>query len=956
MRNLCNIITNLYSILVRSSFIILNYKAIRLLNYILVFSVVFSLNNNSYSYPNNRPTNEAIAIDIASCAPMWGTMATCLIAYKSGGSALKRAAVCGAAVAVYGGARNLQEGLANDFKNGSYVANHQDLDGNGLNDYALLRTQDCKALLEPSPVNVPKILVEDNGNVHRVSASGNYDGPGDIANLGFLDEQYTEEMVLGLPGCNKDSSGEIVGDTYELFDPEKNLNDTLDELCMGVRVSYDGDEKCILEDDCLWLGSGTSRKLVCAYEVDDMICTEGVFCSMNIAGIDYEGGAWGGLAEPLSNFFDFSDIDARVDDGVDGYGDDGNSEVIECKDICEIGNDADNGRFIANYNGPDVNGETISKSAGDTDCFSSIACDKCYDESVCIDEVNAKKIDDCDPSTDESNARVCGYIFNPKYLAHCVPKPYMAYQGDYVFPQVISPHCTGDAVVRDGDGEMKQSFAGRAMRCIDQTMKNMFYGTYNIVGEYINPVNNKIIPDQVVGIGCLSDSASYVVISDPAECVNGSVSNIQGELRCNYYTNTGAVVSSPSDCDNGLFVRFQNFAEGTVTVILVVAVFCIGLLVLYGLLDNLRMVLKYVLVLGIVLYFVKGDAWRDGYFDFIMESGTEFGMMVFNALDFGEVDTSDSQYAGMNVELPSEVKCVSEDEGYGPNNIIYPISDVANKSLESKYMVWDMYDCRTANFFGWGGFGDAFLSFLRNSIFSLFAFVLIAIIIGPVTILVYIYVLLKCLFMITSTMIVITLLVFISPLIIPLVLFTNQKARGIFDNWLKHLVGYSMVPLILFVVLGLFFKVIDSSIYGANVGDVYHVVDGQTVIDPECREIFIPCFIYNMENGKYEGNRNLLGIPIPWVGQEGMIAFIKAALRLFFVFIVMLLVFSFITTSLISGLLGVSVMEDSVFSGMKDGLKGAGKIGVGALTRGKHAAGKVAKKLSGRNDNDYGTK
>lgn len=920
-----------------------------------LFIIFLFLENNAFSYPNNRPTEQSVRSDVESCLPMWGAISGCVLAYKSGMSVAKRLAVCSGTLAGYNGIRAGQESAAADFRNNSYVANHQDLNSDGLNDFSITRPQDCFGLIGRT---IPKVLVDTAGAVHRIWSEGDppqlqYSAGGvPVGNvpisMSFLLQTYTDVMVAALPGCSRDPDGNIIGTTKELFDPRKYVdNNDTSRRCDGVRVNYDGGEECILENDCKNVGA--SAKLVCAYEVDDMICAEGVYCSMNIAALDFGAeGILGVLESALG--LNFDNITGRVGDGVDSYSSADNNEVIECKNLCNAA-----GEFLREYRGPDMRGNPITRSAGDGTCFDDLACDTCYDASGCIDSSTAQRTPDCDPSSlliDHDNdppafgktkERVCGYVFNPKYLAHCVPKPYTAYQGNFVFPRVISPHCTGKAKVRGSNNEDVKSWGGRAIRCIDQTMKNIFYGTYNVVDDHVNRDNgNVIIQNQVIGIGCLSDSASYFVITDPSQCTSGTVSNVQGELRCNTH-----VVSSPSDCGNGLFVRFQDYAKNIVSITLVFAMLFVGIMVTFGLFDSLQTALKYIVVFGVVLYFVHGNAWRDGYFDFLIDGGTELGSIVFNSLDFGEITSN----TGLSVDLPRTITCEA-DGGYGPNNIIYP------NDVESKYMAWDMYDCRMFNFFAPSDIGSSFMSFFTNSFFSIIAFVAMAVILGPITMLVFIFVLLKSLFLITSTMIIITLLVFISPLIIPLVLFTNQKLRGIFDNWLKQLIGYSMVPIILLIVLGIFFKVLDSSMYGTNIGDVYNVdaVSGATIIDNECREIFMPCFLHKMESGQYDGHMRLLGFSIPWIGQEGMRAFLLAALRLFFVFIVMLMVFSLITKSLIQGLLGVSVMEDNVMGAMKKGLKLGLSVAGQALVKGKAAAGKAAKAMKGRNDNDYGTK
>lgn len=878
-----------------------------------VLFFIFLLNYDVFAYPNNRPTQEAINADIANCSPMWASLGACFIGYQAGYGIVS----CATAFTAYGVSRSIQEDLADGFKNNSKVVNHQDINNDGLNDFAMKKEQSCSDLVGQT---IPKVMVDSAGEVHRISADGDYtNSSGDASlppSLSFLVREYTKELVLRLPGCQRNKSGEVIGETYELFDPDKYIdNNDPSKPCTGVRVSYGGDEECILRDDCKIMGA----YVVCAYEVDDMICAEGVFCSMNIIGMEYDGGSE--FLSFVSNTIDLSNIEARVDNGVDGYSDDSNTEMMSCADVCTL-----DGDFKIDYEGFDNEGEMLSKDKGDSGCFTKLQCSKCYDLSECVDEKSAQRIEDCDPTTDDDNAQVCGYIYNPKYLAHCVPKQRTAYEGDYVFPKVISPHCTGDAVIRDRKGNEISSFAGKAMRCIDQTIKNIFYGTYNIVGNYTNPVNNMVLSQQVTGIACISDDSQ---------------------------------VANASECDNGVFVKFQNFSKNIVSTMLVLAMFLIGLLILFGMFDSIKMAFKYIVVLAIVLYFVHGNAWRDGFLDFLMEGGTEIGSIVFNSLDFGEVDTSDSAYSGVHVSIPDDKKCIPIDD-YGPGHIVYPEFNLSGDtvSFEHKYMVWDMYDCRAGNFFGWGDIGGAFLSFLGNSLFSLISFILLGIIIGPITILMFMFVMLKSLFLMVSTMIVITLLVLVSPLVIPLVLFTNQKARGVFDNWLKQLLGYSMVPIILFIVLGIFFKVLDNSIYGSNLGDVFTVnADGETVISDECREVFMPCFIHKMQTGMYDGNNTIIGIPIPWIGMEGIQAFMIAALRLFFVFIVMLMVFSFITKALIAGLLEVSVMEDNVVEAMKKGLQtsfslaasGVHKLGSGIAKMGEQAA-------TGDNDNDYGTK
>ncbi len=138
---------------------------------------------------------------------------------------------------------------------------------------------------------------------------------------------------------------------------------------------------------------------------------------------------------------------------------------------------------------------------------------------------------------------------------------------------------------------------------------------------------------------------------------------------------------------------------------------------------------------------------------------------------------------------------------------------------DMSYMrLWDSIDCRLAKYLGVGtdvnfpstpkvlliGIGSLFGSILGLMIFILsFIFILFVVLI---TIrIVHIYLI---------AFIAIILLVYISPLVIPMVLFSYTKSS--FDAWLKQLVAFTVQPIILFAFLALMFSIFDSVMYGDN--------------------------------------------------------------------------------------------------------------------------------------------
>jgi len=850
--------------------------------------------SNSFAYPNNRPTDEAVATDIGLCTPGWVTLGTCVAWFRYARSNLKAQIACAATLGSYCIFRNSMEGIARSFRNNSRVANHQDLDSNGLNDFAQEFTQDCTALVGE---NIP--------------GSG---GAGDIS------REYTVGNVALLPGCRRDPKHGVVGTTYELYNEDLECpGGGSDETGIRVETDWDSDtlgsgqSVCLKQDECDWL----DETLVCAYEVDDMLCAEGVYCSMNLLGEAASASLYSVL-EGLSNCVDFSAVDGHVADGVDDYSSAGDSRgsgrIRACSEVCEIRE--------GTLTHKDGMGEYSGDCAGE-----NARCTICKEVSQCIDEVNVQRIEGCDPM-ENGEDRVCGYIYNKKYLAHCVPKKILSYRSDYEIPGAISPYCSGDAVVQDVAGNKVTSFSGKAMRCIDQTLRNLFYGSYVSV---VDPDGDGHAEPHPEYFKCIADDR---------------------------------VVSRVSECDAGILIRFREFCEGIVSVLLVLSIFMVGIFTLFGLFQSMKQAVKYLVTFSIVLYFVQGSAWKDGFYDFLVDGGTELGSIAFSAMKFGEISAEDSSVTE-DFTLPDNISCkpggtdlgegvAIPDSQIGPNNIRYFLD-------ENKYQVWDTYDCRWRAFFGVDdlGGGQNLLDFLGQSIFSVIAFALIFVVVGPITIFLFLVVMLKAMFLSVTALIVISLLVFLSPLAIPLVLFNHQKIKGVFDAWLKNLIGYSLVPVVLFMILAIFFKVLDHAMYGDEVDDVYTVNDdGQTVISEECNAIYIPCLIFKLEDGQYEGgDKSILGIVIDWFSREALMDAMYAILRLFFIFAVMYMVFTAINESIIGSILGVTIMDDKIMQNAVKGVKAGAGIATKGASKAFSALKKAAKKMgSGRNDNQYGTK
>ncbi len=143
--------------------------------------------------------------------------------------------------------------------------------------------------------------------------------------------------------------------------------------------------------------------------------------------------------------------------------------------------------------------------------------------------------------------------------------------------------------------------------------------------------------------------------------------------------------------------------------------------------------------------------------------------------------------------------------------------DILCKFAESEYdqypylRLWDGVDCRIAHYFGFSPSFPGYGNLLALAGASIFAYPLLFIL----TIIFAIFVLSIVAFIVNTYLIAIlsiTILIYLSPLFIPLVLFKATKSY--FDGWLKLLLGYILQPAILFAFLALMFTVYDKTFYG----------------------------------------------------------------------------------------------------------------------------------------------
>ncbi len=771
---------------------------------------------------------------------------------------------CGVSIGVFNEKMISQFDKAKFFRENSEIVNHQDLDNNGINDFSAdQNAKDCVAL--------QNIINPATG------------------------EKFTLEEISSFQGCKVIVKGnQVQGSTYEVYNPALDCKSTMPgqehKTAISVKFSYqdqDGNnvsstEECIYEGEC----RDVNGEKLCVYEQSSMVCAEMVFCD------DPAMDAMFGLG------LNYKSISGKVNNGSEAdHKSFGN--IKSCSELCKYDEGSKSWVFIDENEGKSENISCLEKYK---------KCKiECPDIETCIS--NGELNQDCTPGNLDKT--ICGYDYNKDYLAHCVPNKNISLKSQFEIPTIISPYCSNEAVIKDANNNEISAFTGRAVRCLDQTIRNIMHGSSLVVDDH---------------------KRTYAY-----KCVGGS----------------DELFSSPTECNSGILGRFQAFSQKIVTILLVIAIAIFGIYISYGLINDKKQILKYVISFGIVLYFVNGNAWKDGFYDTLMVSGSDLALIAFNDVDYGVKIKRDG--GGGSFTLPSHYSCVTEGN-YGPDKINYYLDD------EKRYKIWDLLDCRWKTFFGnrGGAQNTASPEILKTASLTwpviLFMFFILILTI-PIIILIFVAIAIKAIFMFISAMITISLLVFISPLVIPLVLFNNEKIKGIFKNWLQNLIGYSLVPLVIFLMLAIFFKGIDIAMYGTKENDVFtELSDGSVMVTNSCSDQYIPCLNYKLKDIESYSKINIFGNEIHWYDPTIVQKLMIALLRMLFVFLVMLMVFNYISKSLIASLLQVQVLDDDVITQMKNAASKAFKA-TKTVTYGSYKAIKHQYKRSqGKGDNNYGTK
>ncbi len=526
-----------------------------------------------------------------------------------------------------------------------------------------------------------------------------------------------------------------------------------------------------------------------------------------------------------------------------------------------------------------------------------------------------------------------------QYLTHCT----VSEGSDYHYTSEIgSPYfsdaCinfTGDSLNRTAYGTgfllgSQRHFSAPIAQCVKETLENVFY---NKVGH--------------------SKCASV----NEAPSANGTCASGRYVTSGTFIYKKGNTVSAKS-----FFATIQDRLQGIVKLVLTLSVMFYGMNILLGKNDirEKKDIVVYLAKIALVMYFATGDAWQTMFFDGVYGASAEFSRMVFKIqADQSELKRDGCQFGNISLADGTQVS----------SGRIYPHG--------KEYLaLWDTLDCKIARYLGFGP---------EVSAANIAKLILAGYLTGPIGIyfatsvmffgILFIALTLRALHIFLSSAISIIIMVFISPIVIPTMLFA--KTADIFKNWLTNLISFCLQPMILFAYIAILVMVIDKTMIGSATfhgpgpfkalscrpickGADGTIIDetttavacdqrGQEIIDP--LDDSVACLINVNSFGSFPG-LELIGVSIPIIvnlfdnnAKQRVLNVVKATL-------VMFLLCKFIdeipgiATALIGGatLPSVSPGAKDMMKKVNGFLKGVQERGMGA---GRKAGGKIMDKISG---------
>ncbi len=385
-----------------------------------------------------------------------------------------------------------------------------------------------------------------------------------------------------------------------------------------------------------------------------------------------------------------------------------------------------------------------------------------------------------------------------QYFTHCtlVPnRPYVNTGMDFMSPyyskaciDFVGDSQNGVRKTRDQQSGIEYNggilfgqqvnFTAPIVQCFKETMANIFTNSFGHSkcrdGTFGNSRNECRVEGMVNGVKSYSDN--YLQINRGGTNINYQIGNKVKEIS--------------------FFEKLQSRLRSIITTFLVLSMSFFGFKLLAGKVDieNRKEFLMYIVKIAFVIYFVNGNAWKTIFFDGIYNGSNEISRIFFKIR---------SDIEGDKCNFGAQFRLDGSGNGMMRS---YPTG-------KEYLMIWDTLDCKIMQYMNYGP------SFNSSTIFLL---IIAAFFTGGIglSIAMSVFIIAFCLIstairamhIFISSAIAIIIYVFISPIIIPLILF--ERTKSIFDAWLTHLISFTLSPIVLFAYLAIFISISEQVMFG----------------------------------------------------------------------------------------------------------------------------------------------
>jgi len=327
------------------------------------------------------------------------------------------------------------------------------------------------------------------------------------------------------------------------------------------------------------------------------------------------------------------------------------------------------------------------------------------------------------------------------------------------------------------------NFSAPIAQCFKETMENLFFNR----------------------VGHSRCSSSTELPNKAGECIgNGGGSDASYLPGYGFIYKTGSKVQS-----NSIFGNIQEKMKIVIKIFLSLAVMFFGANILMQKINlgDRKTLMLFLLKFALVGYFALGDAWQGYFFNAVYDLGGDLGNILYNVkTPFSSITQEKLDGCQFGIVRSSRGEVIDNSNSGGINKQVYPAG--------KKYLaMWDTLDCKIAKYLGIG---------LKPSAANIVLLIIASFVTGPIGIyfacsvlifvLMVLFLTIRALHIFICSCISVVIFVFISPLIIPTILF--EKTKNIFDSWFKELIGFGLQVAILFAYIGLVVTVMDFALIG----------------------------------------------------------------------------------------------------------------------------------------------